>query len=77
MDFNGICYYEILDEKQAVNKYRYIEFLGNLTKNWHINKKHEVWLLDYNVCPIEILRLDPGWSQIKFKYGYILHILQT
>lgn len=51
MDFNGICYYEILDEKQTVNKDRYIEFLDNLIKKWHRNKKHEVWLLDDNARP--------------------------
>ncbi|CAH2101227.1 unnamed protein product [Euphydryas editha] len=37
MDFNGICYYELLGQHETVNHSRYIQFLNNLMDQWGKN----------------------------------------
>lgn len=48
MDFNGICYYELLARNETMNGARYLEFLKRLFQKWHANRRHAVWLLDNN-----------------------------
>lgn len=51
MDVTGICYYEILPEKETLKGPRYLEFLRRLMDKWHGNRQHRVWLLDDNAKP--------------------------
>lgn len=49
MDFNGIAFYEILEEKQTLNSNLYIEFLERNFDKWlNVNKFKKVWLLHDN-----------------------------
>ncbi|CAH2093940.1 unnamed protein product [Euphydryas editha] len=49
MEFNGICYYELLGQHETVNHSRYIQFFNNLMYQWGKNHEHTIWLLDDNV----------------------------
>jgi transposase len=51
MDYDGICYYEILEEKEKMDQHRYLQFLKNLMAARRDNRKHQVWLLDDNARP--------------------------
>ena len=51
MDFNGICYYEILDRNEKMDSARYLEFLNRLINHLRTNRRHTLWLLDDNAKP--------------------------
>lgn len=51
LDFKGVCYYELLAEKETVDGSRYLEFLKRLMDHWRGNRKGTVWLLDDNARP--------------------------
>ena len=51
MDFNGICYYEILPEKETMNASKYFEFLKRLVNACGGNLQHMLWILDDNARP--------------------------
>lgn len=51
MDYNGICYYEVLEHNEKMNSSRYLEFLKKLMQNRTGVGKPRVWLLDDNAKP--------------------------
>lgn len=51
MDINGICYSELLAQKETVTAARYLAFLKKLMAKWRGKRKHRVWLLDDNAKP--------------------------
>ncbi|CAH2105819.1 unnamed protein product [Euphydryas editha] len=79
MDFNGICYYELLDQHETVNHSHYIKFLNNLMDKWGKNHEHTIWLLDDNARPHRYPSVTRcgglGWINIMLKVGFSHHIL--
>ncbi|MBJ5584736.1 transposase, partial [Salmonella enterica subsp. enterica serovar Typhimurium] len=51
MDYDGICYCELLEARQTVNHERYLQFLQRLMGKWRRKRKYTVWLLDDNAGP--------------------------
>lgn len=67
MDFNGICYYEILDQKETVNSDRYLEFLKNLVIHCHINTRRKNWILDDNARPHRTRAISEWMDENNFE----------
>ncbi len=67
MDFKGVCYYELLAEKETVNGPRYLEFLKRLMNHWRGNRKGTVWLFDDNARPHRTTIVTEWLEQNKIK----------
>lgn len=62
MDVNGICYYELLAEKEKVNGPRYLEFLQKLMSRWRRTRRHTVCVIDDNAKPHRTRPMD-AWME--------------
>ena len=67
MDIRGICYYEILSDKEKMDAPRYLELLKRLMDRWPGNRKNTVWVLDDNARPHRTASITQWFEENKIE----------